>query len=47
MWLHAFTEYGPLGVPPALFFYVIERGPIVGSRWLAFLRDLRRFLKGD
>jgi hypothetical protein len=31
----------------AAIVYLAERGPLVGSRWLAFLRDLRKFRGGD
>jgi|GEM_PF-4172895 len=30
----------------AVAVYVIEQGPVIGMRWLSFLRDLRGFRKG-
>jgi hypothetical protein len=43
MWLHVL---GPVAPVAAVVIYVIERGPIIGSRWLDFLRKLREFRNG-
>jgi hypothetical protein len=45
MWLHVLGS--SVAVIGGVVVYLVERGPIIGSRWLSFLRDLRRFLKGD
>jgi hypothetical protein len=37
-------EYGPLA---ALVIAFTIYGPTIGSRWLAFLRDLRKFRRGE
>ena len=42
MWLCALS----LGPAVLVLLYLIERGPIIGSRWLDFLRDLRNFRDG-
>lgn len=46
MWIYAVV--GPVaGLVACVVVYLIERGPIVGSRWIAFLRELRKFRDGD
>lgn len=38
---------GPVaGFGLGLVVYVIERGPIIGSRWIDFLRNLRNYRNG-
>ncbi len=45
MWLYVLGP--PAALIVAVVVYLAERGPIIGPRWLDFLRDFRRFRDGD